>query len=117
MSKHYILMHKDIPVLTVSLTDRNKIIKINEILSSEHTPLNMHSGESPEVALSEFMKHRAIPNVRQNLSKILAAYEAIDSLELSIKSYQLSLSDHYWIKPTDSSITWDEVNFFSNPYY
>lgn len=36
--------------------------------------------------------------------------------ELSIKSYQLSLSDHYWIKPTDSSITWDEVNFFSNPF-
>lgn len=109
-------MHKDIPVLTVSLTETNKINKITEILSEEHKPLNMQSNENQEVALSEFMQHRSIPNTRQNLSAILSAYQASDSLELSIKSYQLSISDHYWIKPINSSVSWDNVNFFTNTF-
>lgn len=116
MSKHYVLMHKDIPVLTVALTETNKIKEITEILSEEHKPINMQSDENQEAALSEFMKHRSIPNTRQNLSKILAAYKVNDSLELSIKSYQLSLSDHYWIKPIDDNISWNNINFFTNTF-
>lgn len=114
--RDFILMHKDIPVLTVSLTEANKINKITEILSEEHKPLNMQSNENQEVALSEFMQHRSIPNTRQNLTSILSAYQASDSLELSIKSYQLSISDHYWIKPINSSVSWDNVNFFTNTF-
>lgn len=113
----YVLMHKDIPVLTVSLTDTNKIKEITKIISDEHKPLNMKSDQNQEAALTEFMHHRSIPNTRQNLSKILEAYKANDALELSIKSYQLSLSDHYWIKPIDDNASWHNVNFFTNTFY
>lgn len=116
-SNQYVLMHKDIPVLTVSLTDTNKVKEITKIISEEHKPLNMKSDQNQESALTEFMNHRSIPNTRQNLSKILAAYKANDSLELSIKSYQLSLSDHYWIKPIDDNASWNNVNFFTNTFY
>lgn len=115
-SNNYVLMHKDIPVLTVSLTETNKVKEITEIISEEHKPLNMQSDQNQEVALTEFMNHRSIPNTRQNLSKILEVYKANDSLELSIKSYQLSLSDHYWIKPINDNASWDNINFFTNTF-
>ena len=28
----------------------------------------------------------------------------------------LSLSDHYWVKPAGSNLSWDEVNFFENGF-
>lgn len=114
--KQYVLMHKDIPVLTVTLTEDNQVIKINEIVSDEHKPLNMHSEQNQEVALTEFMAHRSIPNTRQNLPSVLELFQANDALDLSIKSYQLNLSDHYWIKPVESSLSWNQINFFTNSF-
>lgn len=113
--REYVLMHQDVPVLTVALTETNRIQEIRAILCDEHKPLNMQTSENQAAALSEFMKHRAIPNTRQNLSKILATYEADDPLDLSLKSYQLSLADHYWMKPIDAKVSWAQVNFFRNP--
>lgn len=115
-SNQYVLMHKDIPVLTVSLTENNKIKAITDMINEDHKPLNMNSDENQETALSEFMQHRSIPNERKNLSKILAAYQANDSIDLSIQSYQLSLTDHYWIKPVDVDVSWHDVNFFTNTF-
>lgn len=36
--------------------------------------------------------------------------------EFIIKSYGLSLSDQYWIKPEFGKETWDDVNFFHNEF-
>jgi len=27
----------------------------------------------------------------------------------------VSISDHYWVKSCDSSVTWSDVNFYDNP--
>ena len=35
---------------------------------------------------------------------------------LLTRCYGLSLSDHYWIKPADSGLTWHNVNFFENSF-
>lgn len=115
-NKEYVLMHKNIPVLTVTLTENNRVRHIDEILNEEHLPINMKSDENKLITLSEFMKYRAIPRVRQNLSSLLTAYKANDALDLSIKSYQLSISDHYWIKPIATDLSWKEVNFFENDF-
>ena len=32
------------------------------------------------------------------------------------RSMGLSLSDHYWIRPSDTSVSWNEVNFFDNGF-
>ena len=48
--------------------------------------------------------------------------KALDNLGVSnarsllTKSYGLSLSDHYWIKPAGASLTWDDMNFFENDF-
>ena len=36
--------------------------------------------------------------------------------DLVIKSYGLSLSDQYWIKPKSDDKTWEEINFFTNDF-
>ena len=109
-------MHKNVPVLTMTLTENHKIKEITRMIYEEHKPLNMHSDQNQESALYEFMTHRSIPYSRKNLSQLLSAYDAEDSLELSIKSYQLSVSDHYWLKPIKDDLSWNDVNFFANPF-
>ena len=116
MGKEYVLMHKNVPVLTMTLTENHKIKEITRMIYEEHKPLNMHSDQNQESALYEFMTHRSIPYSRKNLSQLLSAYDAEDSLELSIKSYQLSVSDHYWLKPIKDDLSWNDVNFFANPF-
>lgn len=32
------------------------------------------------------------------------------------KCYGLSLSDQYWIRPADLDVSWEQVNFFDNPF-
>jgi hypothetical protein len=39
-----------------------------------------------------------------------------DPSELLTKCFGLSLSDHYWIKPSGSSMKWEDVNFFDNDF-
>lgn len=118
MLKEFLLMHKDIPVLSVYLTENYEIHKIGKIICNEHMPLNMslNTQKSLEISLSEFMRHRAIPNNRENISEILEAFKATNAINLSAKSYQLSLSDHYWIKPSSDDVSWNDINFFSNKF-
>ena len=116
MGKEYVLMHKNVPVLTMTLTENHKIKEITRMIHEEHKPLNMHSDQNQESALYEFMTHRSIPYSRKNLSQLLSAYDAEDSLELSIKSFQLSVSDHYWLQPVNKDLSWNDVNFFANPF-
>ena len=33
-----------------------------------------------------------------------------------MKCFGLSLSDQYWIKPINSKLTWDKINFFNNKF-
>ena len=35
---------------------------------------------------------------------------------LLVRCYGLSLSDQYWIYPENSNLTWDQINFFENPF-
>ena len=108
-------MHKNIPVLTAILDDTLTVTKVTEIINPDHKPLNMMVMDNQEIALNDFLKHRAIPGSRPNLEDLLEAYHASDALEFSLKSYQLNLSDHYWMKPVHSDLYWDTINFYDHP--
>ena len=47
---------------------------------------------------------------------ILHLYDVESSAVLSKRSLGLSLSDQYWLKPVESELTWQEVNFFTNDF-
>ena len=40
----------------------------------------------------------------------------ISTGEYLLRNLGLSLTDHYWIKPIDSSLKWAEVNLFDNDF-
>ena len=61
-------------------------------------------------------RNRSIPASRSGLREALETMGVTSSKLLLTRCYGLSLSDHYWIKPADSGLTWHNVNFFENPF-
>lgn len=109
---NYILKHKDINVLMASLNDVGNVQKVLEVYNEEHLPVNIQKEKYKAVGLQEFLRSRIIPNERLNWLEVMNSYNTKSSFDLSVKSYQVSLVDHYWLMPTNKDLAWDDVNFF-----
>jgi hypothetical protein len=114
----YTLMHKKIPVADININTLNSgIDDIIEIYNKKHLPPGtITSGNIDGVSLNQWWELRGIPASRQGLR------EALDLLGIPNKSYLiekglgLSLSDQYWIRPKETELKWDAVNFFKNDF-
>ncbi len=118
---NYILCHKEIPVLNFEADNDGTILKINEVYEKRHAPIGIFNSatETPVIALRNWWNARSIPASRQNLDKFLESLSINSPIELVSKSFGLSLSDHYWIKPAQgaqSNISWRDTNFFENDF-
>ena len=83
----YILMHKDIPVCEIEISDASfSIENVSKIYNPEHIPLGLSENG---------VTHQD---------------------ELILKCYGLSLSDQYWFKPNDVNLQWKDINFFDNDF-
>lgn len=115
----YFLCHKNIPVLIFE-TEDDEISKVCEILNEEHLPIgvfrNNERGISQRQQFREWWRGRSIPASRQNLRDALELLGNITTERLVTKSYGLSLSDHYWAKPVQSGLQWENINFFENDF-
>ena len=116
---NYTLMHKDIPVADLTLDEATgSIQRIDALLHREHLPVGVpvRHGVADRAALNEWWEDRSIPASRSGLREALETMGVASSKLLLTRCYGLSLSDHYWIKPADSGLTWHNVNFFENPF-
>ncbi|NMA24217.1 MAG: excisionase [Clostridiales bacterium] len=112
-------MHKDIPVAELTLDDATcAIVKIGSVYTPAHLPVGIpvKKGEIDRAALNEWWKNRAIPASRQGIRDALQELKLPSTQNLLDKSFGLSLSDQYWISPSDAALTWKEVNFFENSF-
>lgn len=117
MDSTCLLMHKDVPCILFSFDNMMLWAQVNEVLSIAHLPPYMIDNfRGYEYNLNKFLDHRVIPKERPNISAIKDYFDSDSSLELSLRSYMLSVSDHYWIKPADSKVTWADVNFYDNSF-
>ena len=66
--------------------------------------------------LSEWFKGRGIPSWRDKLDLLLHRLNISAPCELLDKAFGLSLSDQYWLKPVDSNIKYEDINFFDNDF-
>lgn len=66
--------------------------------------------------LSEWFKGRGIPAWRDKLDLLLHRLNLTAPYELLDKAFGLSLSDQYWLKPYESDIFYDDINFFDNDF-
>lgn len=112
------LMHKGIPVAQIELDSATgNISGIQDVLSPDHLPLGTTiKGRVDRAALNGWWIDRSIPASRSGIREALEALQISDTKVLLAKCWGLSLSDQYWVKPTDLPVTWQQVNFFDNTF-
>lgn len=116
-----ILMHKETEVAAFFIEPRSGIIssRIN-VLDEKHLPIPVQFAPDNEFltvqAMNKWVACRSIPNSRNNLSQFLKQYDVDSNVAASYKNFGLNLSDQYWFKPAEKSITWHEVNLFENDF-
>ena len=113
----YILMHKDVEVAEILMTDDGHIININDVYAPQHLPVGtLKNGKCNSTLLNKWWDYRAIPNTRNGINEVLQALNIHSTQALSAKCLGLSLSDHYWIKLSDKERSWESINFFDNAF-
>lgn len=119
-----ILMNKNTEVLIADYDDiLHGFSEIYEIKNIEYAPLivkhayyNAPSESDFKRSLSDWFCGRGIPSWRDDLDILLHKLNVNVSEELLNKAFGLSLSDQYWIKPYDSKIKYEDINFFEHDF-
>lgn len=114
-----ILMNKNTPVAELELDeDTAAIVKVTGVHKLDFLPIGIDSrtGMPNKKELNEWWYGRAIPASRSGLRGALEQMEISQPEQLLVKCNGLSLSDQYWMKPSDSGLTWHDINFFENDF-
>ena len=121
----YTLMNKNTEVLVADYDNATgSFIKIIEVYNINYAPYILKSfydsndiNNNPfRTNLSEWFKGRGIPSWRDKLDLLLYRLNISAPSELLDKAFGLSLSDQYWIKPDNSDIRYDDINFFDHDF-
>ena len=111
------LMHKNVSVAIVSIDEDGDMNRILHVHNLDHMPVGVVvNGHSDRVRLKKWWRGRCIPATRNGLRQFLEFLDLSVPTELLSKSYGLSLSDQYWVRPEGSGLTWDSLNFFDNSF-
>ncbi|MCD8095701.1 MAG: HipA domain-containing protein [Ruminococcus sp.] len=112
------LMHRHLEVARLEIDETGFISKIIFVEVPEHLPVgvNVKNSIADRAALNEWWADRSIPASRSGLREALEVMGIESSLVLLTHCYGLSLSDQYWIKPSDSALRWEDINFFDNTF-
>ena len=112
--QEYDLMHKDDVVASLQLDDLSgAILKVTPSASPELLPLGGSQGAD---SLRKWWLRRAVPISQGNIAALLQQEGIPSTQRLLVRNLGLSLSDHYWIKPSGSELTWKDVSPFSNAF-
>ena len=120
-----ILMNKNREVLVAEYDAATSVFtRIYEVKDINYAPYILKSfyienniNDTPfRTNLSEWFKGRGIPSWRDKLDLLLHRLNITAPYELLDKAFGLSLSDQYWLKPYDSNISYDDINFFDNDF-
>ena len=120
-----ILMNKNTEILLTEYDSASSTFtKIYEVYNIEYAPYilkNLYNEKdfndnSFRINLSKWFQGRGIPSWRDKLDILLHRLNIVAPSELLDKSFGLSLSDQYWLKPINTSISYDDINFFDNDF-
>ena len=92
---------------------------INRIFDSERLPFGLKDKNVEAQNTFHFinwLRYRGLPESRRDFSDILRNFEANNSMQLSMNSMALNLTDHYWVHPADYDLKWEKYNFFDNSF-
>ena len=114
-------MNKDAQVMKLEfIEEKNLFNKVIQIKNIEYAPLSIYKtyqdNKDVLTEVNKWFKGRNIPIWRDDLFYLLKKLDVKTADELLMKSYALSLSDQYWIKPCESKLKYKDVNFFDNDF-
>ena len=113
-AKEYYLMHKDIPVCLMEISDDGVLgsVRRNEAAAAHFPP----GGQMNHMKFHEWWKDRAIPKTRHGAKSALQKLGYSSTNSALVNNLALSLSDCYWIKPRGEDLTWRDTNLFTNDF-
>lgn len=116
-----ILMNKNVEVMTLEYDSIScSFTKIYNVSNMEYAPyiISRISNDNDGLLkrVSRWFLGRGIPSWRDRLDLLLHRLNIIAPNELLNKAFGLSLSDQYWLKPFDTNIKYDDINFFDNDF-
>ena len=115
----YLLMHKTTAVLQMEIDESvGTIVSVGEVYNIEHLPVGLGITKSTNlrIELNNWWKSRSIPASRYGIKEALEVLDISDPQFLLTKSYGLSLSDQYWVRPENTDLQWQDINFFDNTF-
>ncbi|MBP0955232.1 MAG: HipA domain-containing protein [Oscillospiraceae bacterium] len=113
----YTLMHKHIPAADFQADEYGYISSVERIYAPEHLPIGTFKRDKADIReLNSWWRGRSVPASRKGLDHLLERTDMSSFMSVVLKGWGLSLSDHYWAKPKDANINWEDVNFFDNPF-
>lgn len=111
---NYFLMHKDIEVARLSISNDGNISNLQRNREQEdHFPVG---GMMNDMKFFEWWNDRAIPRTRHGAKAALQALGYVSTNSALVNNLALSLNDCYWIKPIGSKLNWKNVNLFKNDF-
>ena len=112
------LKHKDIDVIDIYINQETGLIeKVGNLYNPNHLPLGVNDIRGHNIKqIKSWWQERSIPLSRSGIKEAMEKLEISTPTVLLTKCYGLSLSDHFWIKPHNLDIKWDDVNFFTNEF-
>lgn len=107
-------MHRDQPVCALTIDPASgAILRVSKPLTPELLPLG---GNMDSDMLRKWWQRRAVPISQGKIMRILEKVGFSTTQNYLVKNLGLSLNDHYWIKPLDMELGWEDVNLFTNPF-
>ena len=112
----YILMHKDIEVVTLEVDiETGNIQRVLEVLNIKHMPVGTYPANMVDrTALNEWIGDRSLPMNRSAVKDIIRHFHVQSPKALLFLGNGFSLSDCYWFKDATSDISWKSGNLFDN---
>jgi len=113
------LMNKNTPLMSLDIDIKTSYVKeILEIHNKEPMPISIYNDDWTLLGenFTQWWTGRSIPASRRQLRERLQELQVSAMTEIINKSFGLSLSDQYWIKPLHADIAWKDINFFTNAF-
>ncbi len=111
---NYFIMRKNDPIALAEFSEDGTMLRYTrQLINPELAPLQSKSSSG---WLRDWWKIRAVPIGQGRIANMLTQRGLLGPEEYLLKNLGLSLTDYYWIKPVDSSLTWENVNLFDNDF-
>jgi len=115
-NEHFTLKHKNINVADIIIKNGD-ITDVINIYEPEHLPYKYVDDKFKNISLlNSWVEHRGIPFSREDYDAIMEEFKAGSSKELTVLSYGLNLTDHYWLCEKNNDKKWEDVNFLDNNF-